>query len=98
MIQLSLLFVPRGFHSKDGSRPYPIKLKALLGKQNETQSTEPESKCMQNRRVSEYMRTNGIGGVIRPVESKNFDGVCCVVFIKEKQEPLSLTTRDTECS
>lgn len=39
-----LLFVPRGSHSRDRSRPHPIKSKALGGRQHGTKSTKPESK------------------------------------------------------
>ena len=42
MIPFLLLFVPGGFHSKKGSRPWPIKIKVLLGRQNETQATDRE--------------------------------------------------------
>lgn len=81
MILLLLLFVSRGFHSKNRSRQYPTKSKALLGSKT---GHNPQSQRVNECKIQEVVniiQTNGWGGKMKAVNSRNLWGehglLCC---------------------
>lgn len=71
MILLLLLFVSREFHSKNRSRRYPIKLKALLGSRTRHNPQSQRVNACKIEEVVNTIQTNGWGGKMKAVQSRN---------------------------